>query len=190
MLDVFDDEDDNGVLDQWTLKKVSEKMQKDGYATGKEREESRQMQLGFDSGLTKGLALGRICGLLYGACRLEHFQRERGGRTKSALGITSVFTMGSSGGGGELAAESAAEVESSAGITSHQHSIELSTKALEGIEKLFFETIPAEKVVSESTMCRIEQLALSISENLAEDVQQFKANIAALSNPASEVLST
>lgn len=54
-----------------TTKTVSSKLYKDGYRHGKQSEESRLVQAGFDDGMKVGLLLGRICGSLYAACRHE-----------------------------------------------------------------------------------------------------------------------
>lgn len=50
------------------LRKASEKLAKDGYRIGKAAEEEKLMQIGFDDGFGRGMALGNACGRLYGVC--------------------------------------------------------------------------------------------------------------------------
>lgn len=54
-----------------TLEKISNKLQKEGYIKGKADEESREMQIGFNSGFHHGLAIGQICGEVYFAKRIH-----------------------------------------------------------------------------------------------------------------------
>ena len=67
------DDDDFGEgsdidMQQADLRKIADKLGKDGYRIGKAKEEEMQMQLGFDKGFERGLKLGKACGKLYGSC--------------------------------------------------------------------------------------------------------------------------
>lgn len=71
----MDDDDDFGesmddrFMAEANLRKVADKLGKDGFRIGKAIEEERQMQIGFDEGFESGIHLGKICGNLYGkAC--------------------------------------------------------------------------------------------------------------------------
>jgi hypothetical protein len=71
----FDDVDDfagSGFAgDTATWNKVSKKLMNDGYRIGKEEEEGRQMQHGFNRGFSDGGELGMLCGKLYAALIFE-----------------------------------------------------------------------------------------------------------------------
>lgn len=62
-------EGSDGEMDKADYRKLSTKLGNDGYRIGKSNEEERQMQLGFDKGLSRGIALGKACGYLYGNVR-------------------------------------------------------------------------------------------------------------------------
>lgn len=61
--------DDDVENDEATTRKVTSKLQNDGYRVGKGIEEAAQMQIGFDVGFEEGMLTGRLCGQLYASCR-------------------------------------------------------------------------------------------------------------------------
>jgi hypothetical protein len=61
--------DDDVENDEATTRKVTSKLQNDGYRVGKGIEEAAQMQIGFDVGFEQGMLTGRMCGQLYASCR-------------------------------------------------------------------------------------------------------------------------
>jgi hypothetical protein len=61
--------DDDVENDEATTRKVTSKLQNDGYRVGKGIEEAAQMQIGFDVGFEQGMLTGRLCGQLYASCR-------------------------------------------------------------------------------------------------------------------------
>lgn len=68
-----DDDFGEGIDDRYmveaNLRKIADKLGKDGFRIGKSVEEERQMQIGFDEGFSRGTRLGQMCGSLYGqAC--------------------------------------------------------------------------------------------------------------------------
>lgn len=50
------------------MRRIADKLGKDGFRIGKAQEEEKQMQIGFDEGFARGIALGKACGRLLGAC--------------------------------------------------------------------------------------------------------------------------
>ena len=74
--DFFGGGDDDEFIDSKetaTLSKVSKVLENDGYRIGKEIEENKLLQLGFNEGFSVGAKFGKSMGDLYAKCRYEHF---------------------------------------------------------------------------------------------------------------------
>lgn len=63
-------EDDGTAMDSAEFGKISYKLSNDGYRIGKGKEEERLMQIGFDSGFSRGMQLGKMCGSLFAMARI------------------------------------------------------------------------------------------------------------------------
>lgn len=60
----------NDEFGEATMRKISDKLYKDGFRVGKAAEDEVVTQLGFDSGFEYGMRLGKACGNLYGSVRM------------------------------------------------------------------------------------------------------------------------
>uniref|UniRef100_A0A7S3M619 Essential protein Yae1 N-terminal domain-containing protein n=1 Tax=Spumella elongata TaxID=89044 RepID=A0A7S3M619_9STRA len=60
----FGEGDDRG-MEAADMRKMADKLGKDGFRIGKAQEEEKQMQIGFDQGFDHGLQLGKVCGAIY-----------------------------------------------------------------------------------------------------------------------------
>ena len=60
----FGEGDDRG-MDAADMRKMADKLGKDGFRIGKAQEEEKQMQIGFDQGFDRGLQLGKVSGSIY-----------------------------------------------------------------------------------------------------------------------------
>ena len=60
----FGEGDDRG-MEAADMRKMADKLGKDGFRIGKAQEEEKQMQIGFDQGFNRGLQLGKVCGAIY-----------------------------------------------------------------------------------------------------------------------------
>ena len=58
-------EGDECDMQEANMRKMTDKLSKDGYRIGKAQEEEKQMQIGFDEGFDRGLRLGKVCGDIY-----------------------------------------------------------------------------------------------------------------------------
>lgn len=60
----FGEGDERG-MEAADMRKMAEKLGKDGFRIGKAQEEEKQMQIGFDQGFDRGLQLGKVSGAIY-----------------------------------------------------------------------------------------------------------------------------
>lgn len=58
-------EGDERDMQEANTRKMTDKLNKDGFRIGKAQEEEKQMQIGFDEGFDRGLYLGKVCGDIY-----------------------------------------------------------------------------------------------------------------------------
>lgn len=58
-------EGDERDMDEANMRRMTDKLGKDGFRIGKAQEEEKQMQKGFDEGFDRGLYLGKVCGEIY-----------------------------------------------------------------------------------------------------------------------------
>lgn len=58
-------EGDERDMQEANMRKMTDKLNKDGFRIGKAQEEEKQMQIGFDEGFDRGLCLGKVCGDIY-----------------------------------------------------------------------------------------------------------------------------
>ena len=58
-------EGDDRTMDEANMRKIADKLGKDGFRIGKAQEEEKQMQIGFDEGFNQGIKLGKVCGEIY-----------------------------------------------------------------------------------------------------------------------------
>ena len=79
----FGEGDDRG-MEAADMRKMADKLGKDGFRIGKAQEEEKQMQIGFDQGFDRGLQLGKVCGSIY-AKGISAVQRGSVDNTEMAL---------------------------------------------------------------------------------------------------------
>ena len=79
----FGEGDDRG-MEAADMRKMADKLGKDGFRIGKAQEEEKQMQIGFDQGFDRGLQLGKVCGSIY-AKAISAVQRGSVDNTEMAL---------------------------------------------------------------------------------------------------------